>query len=148
MYSTRLYSAQCYRFKLNISSGSLCSQESVFNFTSSNSLGTSRPAVCLACLFNGEGPQSGTMWFIGTLDLTNTSFSQVNNNGTLIITRPPGFTGQVIVTCQRGGNQFNITLIGELYIQCTTLSVVYKLLCICSCPVHLLLSTYHIIKSI
>ena len=94
---------------------SFCAPENVFNFTASNTLTTSQSTVCLSCLFNGEVPQPGTMWLLDGQDIAN-QFGQVNRNGTYVITRPPGFIGQVIFTCQHGANMFNITLIGELYI--------------------------------
>ena len=94
---------------------SVCGLENVLNFTASDTLTTSQSTVCLACLFNGKAPQPGTMWLLNGQDIAN-QVGRVNENGTYIIMRPPGFTGQVILTCQLGGNAFNITLIGELYI--------------------------------
>ena len=90
----------------------VCSLENVFNFTASGILTTNQSTVCLACLFNGEGPQPGTMWLLDGQDIAN-QVGQVNDNGTYIIMRPSGSTGQVIFTCRLGGNVFNITLIGE-----------------------------------
>ena len=94
---------------------SVCGLENVLNFTASDTLTTSQSTVCLACLFNGKAPQPGTMWLLNGQDIAN-QVGRVNENGTYIIMRPPGFTGQVILTCQLEGNVFNITLIGELYI--------------------------------
>ena len=99
---------------LYYSSVPFCALENVFNFTASSTLVTNQSAACLACLFNGVEPEPGTVWLLNGQN-TASQFGQVNDNGTYLIMRPPGFTGQVIVTCLRGGNVFNITLIGELY---------------------------------
>ena len=107
----------------------LCAPEHIFNFTDSNTLPTSQSAACLACLFNDEGPQPDTVWLLdGEIIGNQFGIAQVNDNGTLVIMRSPGYTGQVLLTCQHGENIFNITLIGELYIALHCGSMFYHLL--------------------
>ena len=100
---------------LNISPGPVCTAENVLNFTRSGSVTTSADTACLACLFNGVSPQPGTMWSVnGQLVDSMEQFAQVNANGTLVIRRPPGFTGEVMFSCQIGLSVYNITVISEL----------------------------------
>ena len=73
-----------------------------------------RDTACLACLFNGMSPETGTIWLSnGQLIDSTDLLSQVNPNGTIIIRWPPGFNGVVVFTCQRNGAQFVITVIGK-----------------------------------
>ena len=93
----------------------VCAAENVFNFTQSGSVTTSADTACLACLFNGVSPLPGTMWSVnGQLIDSIEQFAQVNANGTLVIRQPPGFTGEVVFSCQSFLGTYNITLIGEL----------------------------------
>ena len=93
----------------------VCANENILNFTQSGSVTTSADTACLVCLFNGVSPLPGTMWFVnGQLVDSMEQFAQVNANGTLVIRRPPGFTGEVVFSCQSFLGIYNITLIGEL----------------------------------
>ena len=99
--------------------GPPCNPVNVFNFTDSDVLVTNQSALCLACLFNGQGPQPGTAWLQNGQDTSSPSLSniaQVNDNGTLVIVRPLVFNCQLTLTCQHGGSVFNITVKGELNI--------------------------------
>ena len=94
--------------------GQECAPQSVFNFVQSSTLTVSGDTACLACLFNGVSPQSGTVWFVnGQIIDSLVTFGQVNTNGTLLIRRPPGFNGEIVFSCEREGQQFFITLISE-----------------------------------
>ena len=103
----------CYTSNTH-SSGSVCAAENVLNFTQSDSVITSADTTCLACLFNGVSPLPGTMWSVnGQLIDSIEQFAQVNANGTLVIRRTPGFTGEVVFSCQSVLGIYNITVIGE-----------------------------------
>ena len=92
----------------------MCAAENVLNFTQSGSVTTSADTGCLACLFNGVSPLPGTMWSVnGQLISSNNTIAQVNANGTLVIRRPPGVTGEVVFSCQSGLSVYNITVISE-----------------------------------
>ena len=70
-------------------------------------------AVCLACLFNNEGPQPDTVWMLNgqiVTPLSSIAYA-VNSNGTMVIVRQPLST--FILTCQHGRSILNITLKGE-----------------------------------
>ena len=96
--------------------GTLCIQENVFNFNHSSTLTTSRSAVCLSCLFNGEETNPGTKWLLNGQIITPRSVNaQVNDNGTLVFLRQPG-TPVYMLTCQNEST-FTITLKGELCYQ-------------------------------
>ena len=93
----------------------MCTAENVLNFTQSGSVTISADTACLACLFNGVSSQPGTMWSVnGQLVDSMEQFAQVNPNGTLVIRRPPGFTGEVVFSCQSALGTYNITVICEL----------------------------------
>ena len=96
----------------------VCSSENVLNFTMSLVSTVSGDIACLACLFDGASLQPDTVWFVGGQRIDNTEmFGQVNTNGTLILRRPPGFIGEVMLSCQRRGTTFNITIFGEAALQ-------------------------------
>ena len=94
-------------------SESICIPEKVFNFTSSDNLVTNQSTLCLACLFNAEGPEPGTAWLMNGQNITPSSgIAKVNGNGTLVIVQPLKLP-VLVFTCQHGGSMFNITLNGE-----------------------------------
>ena len=92
----------------------LCIPENVYKFNKSDILVTNQSALCLACLFNGEGPQSSTVWMLNDQNITlQNSIAKVNDNGTLVIMQQPGPKGFKL-TCQHGESMFNLTLKGEV----------------------------------
>ena len=96
-------------------SESICVPEKVFNFNDSDNLVTNQSTVCLACLFNGVGPEPNTVWLMnGQIIPPSSSIAKVNPNGTLVIVQPLRLP-VLVLTCQHGGNRLNITLNGELY---------------------------------
>ena len=103
-------------FTTNFFPEPICIPEKVFNLNDSDMLLTNQSAVCLACLFNGEGPEPSTVWKLNDQIITlESSIARVNGNGTLFIVIPPRSSG-LILTCQHGGSIYNISLNGELYI--------------------------------
>ena len=68
--------------------------------------------ACLACLFDGISPQSGTVWLVNgvSIEIEN-PFLQVNSNGTLIIRRPQYiFSGEIQLSCRGQNITFIITV--------------------------------------
>ena len=69
--------------------GPVCIPGNALNFTMSTNFTASGETACLACLFDGISPQSGTIWLVNGVSIkTSSPFLQVNSNGALIIRQP------------------------------------------------------------
>ena len=90
-----------------------CTPQNTINIRQNGSRITLNDTTCLACLFNGAAsPQPGTVWVVNELPMN--LFGEVSNNGaTFVVMRPPGFNGEILITCQFGDILFNIVVIGE-----------------------------------
>ena len=90
-----------------------CTPQNTINIRQNGSRITLKDTTCLACLFNGAAsPQPGTVWVVNELPMN--LFGEVSNNGaTFVVMRPPGFNGEILITCQSGDILFNIVVIGE-----------------------------------
>ena len=92
--------------------GPVCIPGNALNFTMSTNFTASGETACLACLFDGISPQSGTVWLVNGENIkTSSPFLQVNSNGALFIRQQRIiFSGVIQLSCRGLRITFIITV--------------------------------------